>query len=35
MEEKKWLNQLKDQKNRTFLRRFESKSSDDNIKNPW
>jgi len=35
MEEKKWLNQLKDQKNRTFLRRFETKSSDDNIKNPW
>jgi len=35
LEEKKWLDQLKNQTNRTFLRRYKSDSSDDNIKNPW
>ena len=35
LEEKKWLDKITNQKNRTFLRRFESESSEDNIKNPW
>ena len=35
MEEKKWLNQLNNQKNKTFLRKYESKSNDENVKNPW
>ncbi len=35
LEEKKWLNKLKNQKNQTFLRKYESKSKEDNIKNPW
>lgn len=35
MEEKKWLNKVKNQKNKTFLRRVESKSKEDNIQNPW
>ena len=35
LEEKKWLNKLKNQKNQTFLRRYKSKSSEENIENPW
>ena len=35
MEEKKWLNQIKKRKNKTFLRKVESESSEENIKNPW
>jgi len=35
MEEKKWLNKLKQQKNKTFLRKYDTKSSEDNVKNPW
>lgn len=36
MEEKKWLNQIKNRKNQTFLRKVESKNTqEDNIKNPW
>ena len=35
LEEKKWLNQLKNKKNKTFLRKYESKNKDEDIKNPW